>query len=138
MLHHKSVLIIIAVIGLLVAAPSVSSLVPHEIASKVVNKRAPASVVKTSKTMQTINFDCNTHRVETDAQQVRLRGNLCGKFDLSKAKNIQVKNQKLGDSSSLFLLDNKKVTTDYIRLTDGENTISFQQNDQVYELVVVK
>lgn len=109
------------------------------IINKIVPVRAPANVlVKKIKSTDTANFDCATKKISTNAQQIRLRGSLCPDFDLGQLREIQVKNQKSGDSGSLFILDRKTITTEYLRLAEGENKISFKQKNHSFELIVIK
>ncbi len=128
---QKSIVGLVASIALLVGAPSVSSL--------KLTGRTPASVsVLPAKSMEVLDFNCNTSKLQASAQQVRLRGSLCRGFDLSQFKKLGVKNQNSGDSASVFKLDSDHITTDYIQLSSGENKISFNQGNEKFEITIVR
>ena len=64
---------------------------------------------------------------EVDASLLRLRGDSCLE---PTWKNISITNQSNGHTASVIFLKDKKFTTDFIDLKEGENKLTIQATDE--------
>lgn len=133
----------LSITGLLVAligGPAFLSILKEPLAQKVVartvdSSRAPASFQseaaplfvansneeKTQVTsLSTLKLNCEDGLIkkEVDSNFIRLKGELC-----QNEQEMSILNRSNGFSASLFLGKNKKFTTDFIDLKEGENLL---------------
>lgn len=113
------------------------------------DQRKPASIqMKTGETEVTrrnaiqsksivLDYECSSENktVEVEASLLRLRGTDC--LD-EKWEDVSVVNHSNGFTGSIIFLNDKKFTTDFIDLNEGENQLSIQAKNEKGQVISQK